>query len=175
MSSDIHSDDKQLVDSIIADPERFEVIITTYKDPLVRYCMRMLSWNQDDAEDCVAETFAKAYMNLNGYNPQYKLSSWLYRIAHNNCVSLIRKKSKFFMVDHMEKVERPVDDHPSKPSQIDIDMVLHKLKPADRTILTLFYIQDMPIKDIADVLKITANSVAVKLNRARKKAKKLAS
>lgn len=155
------------------DKEYFREIVERYQAPIQRYAMRLLNFHQEDAEDVLSQTFLKAYTNLAGYNPKLKFSSWLYRIAHNEAVNLIRKKSKASITD-LEKASHlgeKIDF--DKPSKEDLEKILGGLKVDHRNILTLFYLEERTIKEISETLKISEGSVKVRLNRARNSAKKL--
>ena len=62
-----------------------------YKKPVYHVVLKMVR-NPDDAEDLTIEAFAKAFRNLHKFNPEYAFSTWLFRIATNNCIDFIRKK-----------------------------------------------------------------------------------
>ncbi len=152
----------------------FEVILQRYERMIFGYCMKILNNNIQDCEDVVSETFFKIYKNIASYNPNHKFSSWAYRIAHNTAVNLIKKKSGLFFVDMSTFWDLAM---PSKEESIfdikDLERVLDKLKFEDKNILVLFYIQEKTLAEIADILNITSNTVAQKLSRSRKKAKRI--
>jgi RNA polymerase sigma-70 factor (ECF subfamily) len=113
------------------------------------------------------------YKHLAGYNPRLKFSSWLYRIAHNESVNLIRKKSKYYVIDPTT-IEITADPKDSVYNSDDLHKVLNQLNLKDRNILTLFYLQELSLKEISEVLKISLSAVKVRLKRARDKAKQIA-
>jgi RNA polymerase sigma-70 factor (ECF subfamily) len=155
------------------DTDYYEKLVVRYQEKILRYLLRLLNYNHQDAEDVTSETFMKAYINLASFNQQMKFSSWLYRIAHNEAVNLIKKKSKSFSVDldNFQHLSEEIDFE--KPRKDDLEKILAKLKIDDRNILTLFYLEERSLREISDILKITENNVAVKLKRARDKAKKI--
>jgi RNA polymerase sigma factor (sigma-70 family) len=117
--------------------------------------------------------FFKAYKNLASFKRNLKFSSWLYRIAHNTAVNLIRDKSKLFYVDIETFWSVPAkfkDD--VKLTHSELEQVLEKLNPDDRNLLILFHLEEKSLREISDIVKLTENTVAVKLKRARIKARK---
>jgi RNA polymerase sigma-70 factor, ECF subfamily len=150
----------------------YEEIVSRYYNQLAAYLSRLLNYNQQDVDDCLSETFVKTYTHLSLYNQNLKFSSWLYRVAHNQAVDLIRKKSRLptFNLDWFQHI-------PDK-SEYDItnqrlESVLNRLPLKERNILILFHIQELSLEEISDILKLKTNTVAVQLKRARAKAKQL--
>jgi RNA polymerase sigma-70 factor (ECF subfamily) len=132
---------------------------------------RGINFHQEDAEDVAMQVFTKVYLNLASYNSKQKFSSWIYRIAHNETVNFIKKNSRQWTVeltDFLPVFSQPKEDYFN--SQI-LDKVLNNLKSNDKEILILFYLQELSLQEIGDVLKLTENSVAQRLRRARNRAK----
>ena len=167
--------DVDLVRQICAgNTKLFEEVLNRYQRQILVYCTRFLNWHKEDGEDATNNTFVKAYINLNSYNPKLKFSSWLYRIAHNEAVNKIKKNSQNYTIPLEDNDSLPHTTDFENPTTADLDKILAKLKPEDKNILLLFYIQELSLEEIGEILKITVNNVKVKLHRAREKAKKLA-
>jgi len=153
----------------------FEKIVNKYQHQIFIYSLKMLNMHNQDAEDCTSETFLKVYKNIQSFNFSYSFSSWLYRICHNNAVDIIKSKSKVFSVDissFFEVIDKKKIDLKDK-IDIDLDKILDKLKPIDKSLLTLFHIQNKSLAEIDEIFNLTSNTVAVKLKRARVRAKKV--
>ena len=85
-------------------------LMQRYKDSIHFMALKMVN-NKDDAMDLTVETFAKAFENLEKYKPDFAFSTWLFRIATNNCIDFIRKKKISTMsIDSM--VDDEGDDRP---------------------------------------------------------------
>lgn len=69
----------------------FEIIIERYTDKLQRYLNKFLS-NKEDKEDLLQDVFIKSFVNINSFDTDQKFSSWIYRIAHNEAVNLLKKE-----------------------------------------------------------------------------------
>ena len=154
--------------------EQFTLLVERYYDKLRRYALRLLNYNEADADDATSSAFLKAYQNLAGYNPKLQFSSWIYRITHNEAVNLIRRNSKFFTFDPFTSSlaflpgQKDVDI-----SKLEVEQALSKLKPNDRNLLVLFYLEELSLKEISEILKSTPGSIKARLSLARKAARKI--
>lgn len=165
--------DQELVELILeGEKDYFEELLSRYQRQIFVYLLRLLNFHQEDSEDVLSNTFLKVYINLASYNSKMRFSSWIYRIAHNEAVNYIKKKSKNFTSD-IEKVEIGFEIDFDKPKKDDLEKVLNKLKPDDKNILILFYLEERTVREISDILKISESNVKVRLNRARNRAKKI--
>jgi RNA polymerase sigma-70 factor, ECF subfamily len=170
-------EDSELVKKILnGNLDLFEEIVSRYERQILVYTKRILNNNQQDAEDTTAETFFKCYKNLASYNSQYKFSSWLYRIAHNNAVNLISSKSKLFYFDINDFWQIPTPTKDELPlTKKELEKILNNLRFDDKNVLVLFYLQEKSLREISDIIKISENAVAKRLTRARERARKLIS
>ena len=75
------------------DQQAFTELMDRYKDSIFFMLLKMVN-NKDDADDLTIEAFGKAFNRLNQYTPNYAFSTWLFKIATNNCIDFIRKKKK---------------------------------------------------------------------------------
>jgi RNA polymerase sigma-70 factor, ECF subfamily len=169
----IEISDKELVDSTLkGDISSFEKIVIKYEKSLLRYATRLLNNNAQDAEDVVSVTFFRAYKYLNSFDQKNKFSSWLYRIVHNQAVDLIKKKSGMFFVDldNFIFVQKKTEENIKKQ---ELEFVLDKLKQNDKNLLILYYLEEMTLNEIAEILNLTSNTVAKQLSRARTRAKQM--
>ena len=86
--------DFTLVESALnGDEKAFAKLMARYKDAIYFMLLKMVN-NKNDAEDLTLEAFGKAFKNLHQYSPSYAFSTWLFKIATNNCIDFIRKKKK---------------------------------------------------------------------------------
>jgi RNA polymerase sigma-70 factor, ECF subfamily len=177
-------DDKTVIKSVIGgQKDDFEFLVNKYYRQILVYLCRLLNYDQGDAQDILQETFVKAFVNLVNYNPALSFSSWLYRIAHNLAIDLIRKKSKHYSIDTNDEIFQnhihsnqtvisKLDESQNNFAKLDrLESILNKLDIETRNILTLFYLQGLSLIEISDILKTTPNTIATRLKRAREKAK----
>ncbi len=166
--------DEQIVARIQAgDKEAFGTILDRYEAKLVRYGHKFLA-RQEDIQDIVQDVFVSAYQNIQSFDTTQKLSPWLYRIAHNAFVNALRKKSRApLSIDFDTLVSHPVYDDPAESEREQRDMRamldkgLDKLAPKYREVLVLYYFEEMPYKDIAEVLQVPQGTVGIRLRRAK--------
>jgi len=86
--------DAQLVSKTLESPDNYALIIDRFEEPILRYVGRITNASHEEIEELGQVIFIKAYRSLNGFDTRLKLSSWLYRIAHNVSVDYLRKITK---------------------------------------------------------------------------------
>lgn len=169
--------DEQLAALVQAgDIEPFEEIIIRYKNKLLRYST-FITGDPDAAEDAVQETFIKTFVNIQGFNTKKKFSSWIYRIAHNESINLVKKKrplsldadAKFAETIASQasysRLEELVD---KKMAKQHLQECLSKLELKYKEPVVLYYIQGDTYKQISDILRIPVSTVGVRISRAKK-------
>src|SRR5688500_17552976 len=85
--------------AVKGDQKSYAELMSRYKDSIYFMLLKMVN-NRDDADDLTIEAFGKAFKNIRQYTPDYAFSTWLFKIATNNCIDFIRKKRKLtFSID----------------------------------------------------------------------------
>ena len=116
----------------------------------------------------------KLYKNIAKYNPEYKFSSWLYRIAHNCAVNIIASKSKLFYVDIESFWNIPTKEKDeSSINKYELEQILDKLNFNDKNVLILYYLEEKTTSEISQILNLSENTVTQRICRARAKARKI--
>jgi RNA polymerase sigma-70 factor, ECF subfamily len=140
-----------------------------YRVRLYHYCYQLLG-NRSDAEDTVHETFMKIFNGIDGLHSSGAFRSWIYSIARNESLQVLRKKRPLVVLDHEETTDRE-----SLEQQIDsndlamcIRAEIETLKPEYREVIFLREYHHLTYDEIAGVLQITKSSVKNMLFRARK-------
>jgi len=128
--------------------------------------------NSDDANDLTQEIFIKIYKNIDKFDEDFNLSSWIIRISKNHCIDYWRKNKKNnFRVDFDDNTVR--DDHSPEDNLVKTDDLvilrgrLLLLKPETRAMLILRDIQNHSYQEIAESLDIPVGTVKSRINRAR--------
>ena len=167
------------------DPNAFETLMLQYQTPVYNLCFRILG-NPEDAADMTQETFLKAWKNLEGFHMESSLSTWLYRLANNCCLDLLRSKKRKPTISIVREDEEgeelafdPVDPSPQpdellikkEENQI-LQQALMSLDEQQRSILTLRVVNDMSYEDISQALQIKEGTVKSRLARARENLRK---
>lgn len=162
------------------DQKAYAQLMENYRDSLYFMLLKMTN-NPYDAEDMTIEAFGKAFNNLSKYSPNYAFSTWLFRIATNNCIDFMRKKKNTII-----SIDSPYDDAESDYSlQIESNdpdpelnyiekqkrkvmrSVVKKLKPHYRTLVELRYFSEYTYEEIATELNLPLGTVKAQLFRAR--------
>jgi len=160
--------------------QSFAELMQLYKDT-VYYMLLKMTGSAQDAEELTIETFGKAFVNIRQYNEQYAFSTWLFKIASNNCVDFIRKKKKNvlnreanehlddpddkfnFVVEMINPEERFI-----KSQKVEmIRQVVETLKPRYRTLIVMRYFDERSYEEISEELNLPLGTVKAQLFRAR--------
>jgi len=156
-------------------------LLERYKDSIFYMLLKMVG-SKDDADDLTIEAFGKAFKKLDQYTPNYAFSTWLFKIASNNCIDFIRKKKKnTFSInrtienDEGGDLELDISSDELDPEEIFMKMqkiemmhnVVSQLKPRYRDLVELRYFKEFSYEEIANELKIPIGTVKAQLFRAR--------
>jgi RNA polymerase sigma factor (sigma-70 family) len=163
------------------DEKAYAELMKKYKKSVYHTLLKMVR-NVDDAEDLTIEAFAKAFRNLDKFDPKFTFSTWLFRVATNNCIDFIRKKK----LDTMSISSAYIDDNGSdvgmdlrdttlnpqeeviKDQKIElIQMIGTKLPARYQTLVKLRYFKELSYEEIAVELQAPLGTVKAQLHRAR--------
>ncbi|MFM2190983.1 MAG: hypothetical protein RL491_1369 [Bacteroidota bacterium] len=163
------------------DQKAYAELMARYKDSIYFMLLKMVN-NRDDADDLTIEAFGKAFRNLKQYTPDYAFSTWLFKIATNNCIDFIRKKRKMTLsldrgfdtddggemtLEVKSNTPDPEEHMMKKQNVILMRDVVERLKPRYRRLVELRYFQERSYEEISDELKLPLGTVKAQLFRAR--------
>ena len=163
------------------DQQAYASLMNRYREPLY-YMLLKMTGGTTDAEDLTIEAFGKAFKSIDTYTPDYAFSTWLFRIATNNCIDFIRKKrAPTVSMDNLytdidgENVAINIPSENLDPEEIIIDRqkketmreIVAKLKPHYKILIELRYFDEKTYDEIAEQLQIPIGTVKAKLFRAR--------
>lgn len=161
------------------DEKAYAELLGKYKDAIYYMLLKMVN-NKSDADDLTIEAFGKAFKNLAQYTPNYAFSTWLFKIATNNCIDFIRKKKgNTISLDHsfddQESIGAPLQSNTLDPEEDMIKSqritlmrnVVENLKPRYRTLVELRYFKEYSYDEIAKELCLPIGTVKAQLFRAR--------
>src|SRR3989344_800352 len=162
------------------DIESFGVLVGRYEAKIARYAGKFLL-NGEDAKDLAQEVFIKAYVNIQSFDANRKFSSWLYRIAHNEFINAIRKRSRMpalsFDFDaifpHPVAKETADSEANRRDLKETLDKCLDKLDAKYREPLVLYYFEEMSYQEISEILEIPVSTVGVRLRRGKETLKNI--
>lgn len=159
--------------SLNDDHEAYAVLVDRYKNALYHHCFAIVR-QEDVAEDIAQETFITAYYKLRLYNPAYRLSTWLFKIATNKALDWLKKAAREVAADD-EVIASIASHHPRPDQQYDateLHEAVGKLQPKYRSVISLYYWQGLSYAEIATVLSAPTGSVKVWMRRAKDELKK---
>jgi RNA polymerase sigma-70 factor (ECF subfamily) len=175
-------EDYQLVQQAIRGSQKaYTVLMERYRNSIYHMMYKMVK-NREDADDLTLEAFGKAFNKLESYEPRYAFSTWLFKIAINNCIDYIRKKRlKLLSID--DPIE-PNSDHDFssniKSGMLDPEerfirkqrvklmrTILSKLSLKYRLMIELRFFEELSYDEIAQELNIPLGTVKAQLFRAK--------
>jgi len=148
------------------DKTEFIKLIEENKLPVYRLAKSIVK-NEHDIQDAVNEATVKAYENLEKLKSRESFKSWLMRILVNECYALLNRKKKIKLEENMAVYNVCYEEN----EQYELMCEIKKLELEFRTVLILFYYEDMSIKSISEVLSISQGTVKSRLSRAKAKLK----
>ncbi len=163
------------------DRSEFARLVEAYSDTIYRVAVKMLE-NSQDAEDVLQETFIKAFRSLKNFDGRSRLSTWLYRIATNEALMLLRRGQKITV-----SIDEPLseEDDLAEPRQIvdwcchpeeelmtaearqHLDDAIDLLPPSLRVVFVLRDLEGLSTAETGEVLNLSETAVKTRLSRAR--------
>jgi RNA polymerase sigma factor (sigma-70 family) len=172
-----HRDDNHYINEVMAgNTASFAVLIDRHKDLVFTIAMN-ITRNREDAEEVAQDAFLKAFRKIDTFRKESGFQTWLYRIAYNEAISKIRK-NKVKLLDLEEEILEviPDDEVEEEIGGLDeqeqrqvISRILDKLPETDRALVTLFYLENHPVSEIAEITGLGESNVKVRLHRVRKR------
>lgn len=158
----------------------FAELVVLYKDKIFNYLYR-LTGSREDAEDLAQETFLRAYAKIDTFDTTMRFSPWIYRIAQNAAVDLMRKRKPMVYLDEPASSDgegnvswQVASDCPGPDEQVsfsslkaEIEESIMLLPLTYRSVLLLRYTQEMSYEDMARALDLPVTTVKTRLHRAR--------
>lgn len=174
--------DDEIVRKAIAQVDYFSCLYDRYEHKLLRYIKRISAVSNEEAQDILQDSFIKIWRNLNAFDHHLKLSSWLYRIVHNETVSHWRRNTAYqkgqtvrISKKMAESISFELDPEESEDAKFVLThQVLDLLPLKYKEVLVLKFLEKMSYEEISDVLKIPEGTVATRINRAKKAFAKMA-
>jgi RNA polymerase sigma-70 factor (ECF subfamily) len=159
-----------LIDRVLSgETNLYTELVNRYKSYVYTISLKVLLI-RPEAEEAAQDSFIKAFHGLKSFNKQSKFSTWLYRIAFNTAISYKRKNRQAFQsIDHtmIANSQEDTGNLEKTDKKKFLNEAMAKLNEADRTALSLFYLQEFSLEEIGKITGMQPNAVKVKLHRAR--------
>lgn len=162
----------------------YRELIGRYQRPVLSLIYRIVR-DREKAEDLAQETFIKVLNAIDRYDPSYKFSSWIFKIAHNTALDHLRRREPLTLslegsphASTAEEVEASVltavsdDENPEQFASnrelgVHIDVAIAKLRPEYRTAIVLWHHEARPYEEIAQIMGLPLGTVKTYIHRAR--------
>lgn len=164
-------EDAEIIRQVLAGHhEQYAGLVQRYQEPLVHFLRRMLG-SDEDVFDCAQDAFIAAYRNLNRYSEEHPFRAWLYAIARNKALDLLRKRSREVSLtldeNLIDQQPRPEEIWLAKEQASMISKVLDELPEHYAQALYLRYHQELSYKEIAVVLQVPVSRVKTYIHRGK--------
>lgn len=179
LSEKARQDYKLVQAALQGDEKAFARLLGRYKDTIHFMLLKMVN-NKSDAEDLTLEAFGKAFKNLHQYSPSFAFSTWLFKIASNNCIDFLRKKKGVMISIESSEQNQNGDQVKLKSKELNpeeklirmqkailLRKVVRRLKPRYQTLVELRYFREFSYEEIAKELNLPLGTVKAQLFRAR--------
>jgi len=147
----------------------FEVLYNRYSEKVFDKCYSLLK-DKTLAQEFVQDIFCKVFERLADFRGEANFSTWLYAITYNNCIEYLRTKKKMNYPEWNSQHELPdvIDELNEKEINSERLMkILELIHPEEKALLTMHYIDNVPIAYIQTALKISESATKMRLKRAR--------
>tara|TARA_R110000787_G_scaffold55942_11_gene128877 strand:- start:4 stop:588 length:585 start_codon:yes stop_codon:yes gene_type:complete len=172
----INNDQLYINKVIHGDTNAFAFLVEKYKVMVFSLAMKITK-NREEAEEVSQDSFIKAFKSIHTFKGDSKFSTWLYKIAYNNCMDRVKKNARKYHTDTIDEVIenriKATDDtmqtiERNERAELMNDCLL-ELPEDERSVLWLFYYKELSLKEIMEVTSLSLANLKVKLHRARKK------
>jgi RNA polymerase sigma-70 factor (ECF subfamily) len=162
----------------IGNEKAFADLMARYRDSIYYMLLKMVN-NTSDADDLTIEAFGKAFKNIHLYTPNYAFSTWLFRIATNNCIDFIRKKKAApAPIEQQDDQDDPTSylqaDSPGPEEELirqqkikHLKQVVNQLKPQYKKLIELRFFKEYSYDEISKELNIPLGTVKAQIFRAK--------
>ncbi|WP_109097664.1 RNA polymerase sigma factor [Aquimarina sp. AU58] len=172
-----HQSDQYYINQVLeGQVNAFSVLVERYQGLVYTVVYRMIK-NKEQAEEVAQDSFIKAYKSLSNYRGDAKFSTWLYTIAYRKSLDAIKASKRMITSELIEEVSEGemelVGDalnylQVKERKKIISDSIM-KLPEDEAAIITLYYFEEKSVKEIVEIVNLTADNVKIKLYRSRKK------
>ncbi len=170
----LNMDNTYILKVVAGDAQAFAFLVDKYKDMCFAAAFRIVK-NREVAEDIVQDAFLSAYKNLKNFKGESKFSTWLYKIVVNESLTKVRRTK--FMREKAHDIVGGFNEHDlneslallkQKEQVLYIENTLQQMIDREALVMQLYYLDELSLKEIAEVLKLKPDHIKVILHRARK-------
>lgn len=156
--------------------EYFSRLVDRYSRPIYLLILKIIR-RKEEAEELTQDVFVKTFRVLNTFKGDCRFSTWLYRIAYNTAISATRKKKQEVLyieeqtINNVmdEQVDNALEDIEHQERLAQLERAIDLLPPDERGLISLFYLEEHSVEEVASITGLSPANVKVKLYRIRKK------
>lgn len=172
----IAADDRQIVAwALEGDKLAFESLVGRYRDSIRTLYTKRYGVPIDDADDLTQETFIKAFLKLEQFNPEYSFGQWIVTIARNTFIDFVRKRrddaasfdSESVLMTKVASSPTPEERIINNQQKVQIENYLKIMNPKYSRLIELRFIKELSYEEIAEELKMPLGTVKTQIHRAR--------
>lgn len=172
-----NSDDQEYIrKTILGDTNAYAVLVNRYKDMIFTLCLKMVD-NREEAEELSQDSFIKAYRSLKQFRGEAKFSTWLYKVCYFTCLDRLKKSKKekqfvainTFSNEEVASLQTNFEQLLENERKELVQECLNLLPAEEKILLTLYYLEEQSVKEIAQIIGTTEGNIKVKLFRSRNK------
>ena len=167
----VRSDEAIIADILAGDRDQFAILMNRYERLVFSITLRSMR-ERAQAEDAAQETFVKAYLHLDAYNPEYRFSTWISRIAQNTCTDLHRRQRETTGIEEAEWMPdpglTPEESFLRRECAETLASHVAALDEMYREPLMMYHAKGLKYDEIADALDIPMSMVKNRIFRARR-------
>ena len=157
------------------DEDAYAPLVDRYKEGLYRHCFKFVR-DENEAEDIAHEDFIEAFIHLDRYNPRFRFSTWLYKIATNIALMRLRKRQDRLLYDNeLDKVLNDLPNNETLALYQELHDAVDDLPDRYRTVVSMYYWQGKSYSEIARQMGTPVGSIKGWMSRAKKQLKEVLS
>jgi RNA polymerase sigma factor (sigma-70 family) len=165
--------DIQLIDRVVAgDSSACRDLVDRHKQYAFTIAFRILR-NRENAEEAAQDAFMQAFRNLSSFNRESKFTTWFYRIVFNAALMAKRREKPpgqdLDTIHGLSAEGGAAEETKSRERQFYLDKAMRLLQPTDSAVLTLYYMKEHSLEEIAEITGMSASNAKVRLHRARQR------
>ena len=168
--------DSEIIIKSLDDLQYFACLYDRYEKQMLNYILKISGFSKAEAEDILQDSFIKIWTKINDFDPELSFKSWLYRIVHNNTISVWRSNQSrsnrqtevsYQFIGYLEP-EDLIEKEITHEQMQRLHSALSGMKSNYREVIILKFFENLSYEEISDVLKIPEGTVATRINRAKK-------
>ncbi len=165
----------KLISQVVLHDNRraFATLVEEYQPAIRSFFLNLSAGDDALSDDLAQETFIKAYTNIRQFKGLAKFKTWLFRIAYNEFYSHHRKQKELNEEAGYDVPDELTRDEESNDARMDLYTALNYLSEHERTVVNLFFMQDMPIKKITEITGMPEGTIKSHISRGKAKLSKL--